>query len=336
MFQFEHPLVAVLFAIPPIIYLLFSSPEADKAGLPTINNPNIKWFSKAFGKRGDFSSQKSRFNYYLFIIWCLLTLTLMHPQTIEKVTKVSAKGYDIILGIDLSRSMSALDLSDKSKENTRLDVVKKIASSFINERDGDRVGIVLFGQNAYLQSPLTLDNALAVQMLNLSQIGIAGDATAIGDALALSIKTLSTRPENSRIIILLTDGTNTAGVINPMEAAQMASKFGIKVHTIAVGKDGIIPMKTESGDIVYAQSEVDETLLTEMARVTGGTFSRAEDKVNLEKIYKKIDEMEKTESETREIIIRDQLYIYPLYFALALLLLRVLYNYKWSKFLLNE
>ncbi len=336
MFQFEHPLASALFILPPIIYLLFASKEADKAGLPTINNPNIKWFSKAFGKRGDFSSQKSRFNYYMFVVWCLLTVALMHPQNIERVTKTSSRGYDIIMAIDLSRSMAALDLSDKSSAITRLDVVKKIAGNFINDRSGDRLGIVLFGQNAYLQSPLTLDNALAVKMLNMSAIGIAGDATAIGDALALSIKTLSTRPENSRVVILLTDGTNTAGVINPMEAAQMAAKFNIKVHTIAVGKDGIVPMKTETGEIVYAQSQVDETLLAEIARVTGGTYSKAEDKVNLEKIYKKIDEMEKTESETREIIIRDQLYIYPLGLALLLLLLRILFNYKWSKFLLNE
>lgn len=336
MFQFEHPLVAVLFLVPPVIYFLFNSTATDKAGLPTINNPNIKWFSRAFGKRGDFSARTGQFNYLLYAVWALLVVALMHPQNITKISKQQVEGYDIILAVDLSRSMSATDMTDKYGDENRLDIIKKVAREFITSRQGDRAGIVLFGQNAYLQSPLTGDVAAAAKMLDMAEIGIAGDATAIGDALALSIKTLSTRPENSRVIILLTDGANTAGSIDPYEAANLAKNLEIKIHTLAVGKTGIVPVILPNGEKIFARMEVDEELLNEIARITGGTSNKAGDRVALEKVYKKINEMEKSKSEVKEVIIREQLYIYPLSIALLILLLRVLYNYRWRRFLLGE
>ncbi len=331
MFQFEHPFVAILLILPAVIYFLFSSDEKNGGNLPTINNPNIKWFIKSFGKKGSFSANAGKFNIVLYIIWCLAVIALMHPQFSTKITKTKTEGYDILLAIDISKSMSANDMAEKFGQN-RLDIVKKVAKEFIKNRAGDRIGLIIFGQNAYLQAPLTFDYDAVSEMIDLVNIGIAGDATAIGDTIALAVKTLSTRPSKSRVLILITDGANTAGIIDPIEASNLAKNFNIKIHTIAVGKSGVVPMKTPDGDIIYAKMEVDEDLLNEISRLTNGTASKASDRVGLEKIYKKINDMEKSKSENREIIIRDQLYIYPLTLAMLIMLIRILYNYKWRKF----
>ncbi|MDX1949013.1 MAG: VWA domain-containing protein [Rickettsiales bacterium] len=334
MFQFENPFVAILFLVPVIVYFLFSSDEKRTGNLPTINNPNLKWFVKSFGNKGSFSAKVGKFNFLLYIIWCLLVIALMQPNFATKISKTKTEGYDILIAVDISKSMSANDLAEKFGQN-RLDVVKNVAKEFIIKREGDRIGLIIFGQNAYLQAPLSQDLQAITEMLDLANIGIAGDATAIGDAIALAVKTFSNKPKSSRVLILLTDGANTAGIIDPLEAANIAKNFNIKIHTISVGKSGVIPIKMADGSLIYAKMEVDEDLLNEISRLTGGTSNKATDRIALEKVYKKINEMEKSKSETNEVIIRDELYIYPLALAMIIMLVRILYNYKWRKFLLR-
>lgn len=335
MFQFEYPYLIVLILVPPLIFFIFGSTEAGKTGLPTIYNPNVKWFVQAFGGKSINNYDRARFNFLLFFIWVALVFSLMTPQKVEKITKTSTKGYDIILAVDLSRSMLALDFSHNDDLKNRLDVVKNVAGKFILDRKGDRIGIVAFGDSAYIQAPLSHDNESVSSMLKFSQIGIAGDATSIGDAIALSVKTLRDKPEGSRVIILLTDGSNTAGSVEPLEAANLAKEYGIKIYSIGVGKKGRVPFPDERGRIRMLEMKLDEVLLKKISQYTGGNYFSAQDENSLEKIYEQINEMEKTESEVREIMIREQLFHIPLLVAMIILFVRILFNYKWLRIIKN-
>jgi Ca-activated chloride channel family protein len=330
-FTFQYPEIVLLVLVPLIIY--YFSPENDnsKEAVPTIYNPNLIWISKAFGRKNISGKKLSKFNFILFSVWCFLVLALMHPQKTETLKKQTTKGYDIMLVVDLSKSMLALDFADlnNNDKSNRLDVIKKVANKFIKNRKGDRLGLVLFGSSAYLQTPLTSDITSVATMLNLAEIGMAGDATAIGDALGLAIKSLIKRPEGSRVIILLTDGSNTAGALNPVESARLAKSYGIKIYSIGVGKRGAVPYPTPMG-IVYAKMDIDETLLKKISEDTGGSYFNATDEQGLKDIYKKIDELEKTESETSEFIIRTQLYRIPLLFATILFIWFLIRRYNWA------
>lgn len=319
--------------LPLLVYFFFSGGGAEKDGMPTIFNPNLRFFAKAYGKKQEVGQLRANFNFKLFLVWVLLILALMHPQKVQRISKTITKGYDIMLAVDLSRSMMALDFADlnSSDKRNRLDVIKTVAGKFIRSREGDRLGLILFGDSAYLQTPLTLDTDSVSTMLNLSEIGMAGDATAIGDALALAVKALIQRPEGSRIIILLTDGSNTAGVISPLEAARLAKSYGIKIYCIGVGKKGAVPFPADIGGIVYAKIEIDEATLKRISDETGGAFFHADDEEALKEIYTKIDQLEKTEAETSEYVLRQQLYRIPLTLAMFLLLFFIVKRYNWSK-----
>ena len=331
MFEFQYPEVAILALMPFVIYFFVPASSDSKRSTPTLINPNIKQFAKFFGKRGVIDARVKKFNFLLYVIWLLTVLSLMHPQNVEKLSKTKTRGYDIMLAIDLSRSMLALDFSDDGEMITRLQAIKNVATKFILDRKGDRVGLVFFGDNAYLQTPLTSDLDSAAAILEMTEIGMAGDATAMGDGIALSVKALRDRPENSRVIILLTDGTNTAGVIKPEEGAKIAKEYGIKIYSIGVGKNGVVPFPTESGRIVNVRVEMDERKLKDISKLTNGSYFHAEDDSALKQIYKKINEMEKSESETTEIVIRKQLFIYPLSIALLILGTIILLNFNWGK-----
>jgi Ca-activated chloride channel homolog len=333
MFEFQYPYMFALMLLPPLIYAFLSGNADEKDGIPTIYNPNFIWFTKAFGKKTDNGRIIAGFNINLYIIWALIVCALMHPQRVEHISNTRTKGYDIMLAVDLSRSMLALDFADlnSSDRRNRLDVIKKVASKFIINREGDRFGLILFGDSAYLQTPLTSDITSVATMLDLSEIGMAGDATAIGDAIALAVKALLQRPEGSRIIILLTDGSNTAGVIAPQEAARLAKSYGIKIYCIGVGRKGAVPFPTELGGIVYAKIEIDEQLLKKIAEETGGAYFGATDESTLSEIYKQIDELEKTEAETSELVLREQLFRIPLSLAMLMILGMIIKRYNWSK-----
>lgn len=330
-FQFQYPYVAILVFLPLAVFYFLRLGRNENLDAPVINNPNIRQFAKSFGKRGSFRDLGAKFNFFLYGIWFLMVIALMHPQTVETLKKVTTKGYDIVIAVDLSMSMLALDFADKGETVNRLDIVKKVAKAFINKREGDRIGLVLFGENAYIQSPLSLDVNSVAKMLEMSEVGIAGDATAIGDAIALSVKALKNKSEKSRILILMTDGSNTAGIVQPLEAAKLAKDFNVKVYTIGVGKKGPVPYPTDNGSVIFARIDSDEKTLQQIAKITGGQYFPAEDKQGLQKIYDAVDQNEKTESEVKTLTIRNQLYRYPLLLALLLLVSRLLTLYNFSR-----
>jgi len=226
--------------------------------------------------------------------------------------------------IDTSGSMKAMDFTVNGKRRDRMYVVKEVVGAFVEKRVDDRVGMVVFGTNAFAQSPLTLDHDVLKQYLSEVEIGVAGESTAIGDALGVAINRIKDVESKNKIIILLTDGSNTAGNIDPRQVVKAAQVLGVKIYTIGVGSDGWVPIPTEFG-YQKVRVDLDEILLKEIAEKTGAKYFRAKDTKALVKIYETIDELEKSEVELkvyRNYEERYSLFLWPgLFFLLCELLL---------------
>jgi Ca-activated chloride channel family protein len=254
------------------------------------------------------------------VLWLGIVGALMRPQWLAREVDLVSPGYDLMLAVDASRSMEALDFTLEGRRVNRMAVIKGVVGRFIEQRSGDRVGLVVFGDGAYLQAPLTTDGAAVRAMLDEVVPRMAGDATAIGDAVGLAVKKLRDRPEGSRVLVLMTDGENTAGSLPPIEAARLARHYGIRIYTVGVGSKGKVPFADASGRITMEDMQIDEALLKEMAAVTGGAFFMATDTRALEEIYRRIDGLEKTEAETRTTLVPQPLYRWPLALSMVALL----------------
>ena len=257
----------------------------------------------------------------------LLVLSLARPQEGYKSTEILSVGVDIMLALDTSGSMQALDFIKDEKRDTRLAMVKDVVSQFIDNRPNDRMGMVVFGSEAYTQCPLTLDQGILKSFLSKLDIGMAGDSTAIGSAIGIAVKRLKDLESKSKVIILLTDGQNNAGSLPPLQAAQTAKAFGIKIHTIAVGTHGKAPFLVNSifgQRYVYQQVDIDEDTLKKISDLTGGQYFRATDLESLKTIYKQIDEMEKSEVKVIDHSEYTELFHYFLIPGLMILLLEIL------------
>ena len=223
--------------------------------------------------------------------------------------------------------MQALDFIKDEKRDTRLAMVKDVVSQFIDNRPNDRMGMVVFGSEAYTQCPLTLDQGILKSFLSKLDIGMAGDSTAIGSAIGIAVKRLKDLESKSKVIILLTDGQNNAVSLPPLQAAQTAKAFGIKIHTIAVGTHGKAPFLVNSifgQRYVYQQVDIDEDTLKKISDLTGGQYFRATDLESLKTIYKQIDEMEKSEVKVIDHSEYTELFHYFLIPGLLILLLEIL------------
>jgi Ca-activated chloride channel family protein len=253
----------------------------------------------------------------------LMIVGLARPQLGHGRTEVANKGIDIMLGLDVSGSMQALDFKLNDRPVNRIDVVKSVVSRFIDERPSDRVGLIAFAGEPYLVSPMTFDHDWLQQNLDRVSVGGVDDGTAIGSAIASGVNRLRTSHAKSKVLILLTDGMNNTGKISPMAAAEAAKALGVKIYTIAVGVRGEapIPVKDELGDthLVMSKVDVDEKTLQAVAAETGGTFYRATDTDSLKKIYEQINGLEKTEQTAQRYERTDELYGWALFPAVALL-----------------
>jgi len=257
----------------------------------------------------------------MLCVWILLVVSLMRPQMIMDVVEGKSKGYDIMIAVDVSASMKALDFSSAERMYNRFDITKRVVSDFIHKRTGDRIGLILFGEHAYLPVPLTLDIDSVNSILDTAFAGVAGDATAIGDAIGLAVQHLKTRPESSRILILVTDGDDTASSFPPLKTAEFAREYGIRIYTISVGKNGIVPFPDRNGDIRMVEVSVNSDLLKEIAAITEGEFFIADTENDLQMIYHRIDSLEKSEVDGRLHIVSKSLHRYPLGIAMCILLL---------------
>jgi len=258
-----------------------------------------------------------------FIIFALFIMALARPQNVTAEREYQTKGVDIVIALDLSGSMLAEDF----KPENRLVVAKQEAAKFIRGRENDRIGLVVFARKAFTQCPLTLDYEVLTRLLEEIQIGMIADGTAIGMGIATAVNRLRDSEAKSKIIILITDGENNSGNINPITAAELAATFGIKVYTIGVGRGGLVPFPVNDPlfgkRYVQANVEIDEKTLKRISDITGGLFFRARDPQSLAGIYERINELEKTEIKVKEYRSFEELFHYPLIPAILLLLFEV-------------
>ena len=259
-----------------------------------------------------------------WLVWLLLVTALANPTWLDEPITLPNEGRDIMLAVDLSGSMTEQDMAYQGQYVDRLTMVKAVLSDFIEQRQGDRLGLILFGDTAFLQTPLTRDLKTVSQMLSEAQIGLVGRATAIGDALGLSVKRFASKDESNRIVVLLTDGQNTAGNLDPEEALLLAREEGIKVYTIGVGSDNprgfsLFNMGGMSG------GSLDETLLKRIAEQTGGLYFRAKDVAGLQQIYQELDKLEPISADEQTFRPQSALFYFPLLIAVTLIGLRVMF-----------
>ncbi|MEO0794126.1 MAG: VWA domain-containing protein [Verrucomicrobiota bacterium] len=292
----------------------------------------------------DVSKQaKSRAGGILFFLRLLalaaLIVALARPQIGKGHSEVEASGIDIVLAVDVSGSMAALDFATERDLATRLDIVKRVVGDFIEERPNDRIGLVAFGKQPFLVSPLTLNHDWLRKNLERLELGlIDGSRTAIGPAIGMSANRLRDLPAKSRVVILLTDGEDTVGQLPPIAAAEAAESFDVKIYTIAAGRTGrvLVPktdrrtgavLRDRNGNVMrshYEQSYVDEETLQQIAEITDGKFYRATSTEELEAIYSDIDELEKTEVKLRHYAEYEELFFWPALFGLFLVTLEQL------------
>lgn len=258
----------------------------------------------------------------------LMIVGLARPQRTHSRTEVTANGIDIVLGLDVSGSMQALDFAIDNHRVNRIAVVKSVVSQFIDERPNDRVGLIAFAASPYIVSPLTLDHDWLLQNLERISGTIGDDGTAIGSAIAVGVNHLRATAAKSKVLILLTDGVNNSGKISPLAAAEAARALGVKVYTIGVGVRGKapIPVRDEAGNthVIMANVDVDEKMLEAVAEETGGQFYRATDTDSLRKIYEQINRFETSAQTVQKFEHVEELYKWPLFPSLGVLAIGLL------------
>lgn len=252
----------------------------------------------------------------LFMIWLLLVLAVAKPVWVGEQIELPVSGRDLMLAVDLSGSMQAEDFKINGRAVDRLTATKYVAQQFIEAREGDRLGLILFGRNAYLQTPLTFDLTTINTLLLESEIGLAGNETAIGDAIGLAIKRLKDKKTGSRILILMTDGENTAGEIEPLKAAELASQYGLKIYTIGIGSAEMIRRSFFGTQRINPSQGLDEKALREIARLTGGAYFRAHNTDEFQEIYNTLDKLEPVDVDKKTLRPEKSLFMWPAGLAL--------------------
>ena len=263
----------------------------------------------------------------LSLCWLSAVTALSRPVWIGEPIAVPTNGRDILLAVDISGSMEREDMTLRGREVNRLIAVKAVVGDFVVKREGDRLGLILFGEKAYLQTPLTFDRKTMQTLLNEAQIGFAGNnGTAIGDAIGLAVKRLQDRPENHRVVILLTDGANNAGELDPLTAADLARRAKVKIYTIGIGADVQETWGLFGKRVTNPSADLDEAALTSIAETTGGLFFRARNPEELTAIYAELNRLEPLEQDAETIRPVASLYYLPLALAFVLSLLVALIN----------
>ena len=317
--KIAYPWVLILLPLPILVYKFM--PKASINQRQALWFPSLDRVAAAINLKEQSFKSNLKFNgIVVVIIWLLFILAASGLKWLGDPMPIAPNGRDILLAVDLSGSMQTADMTLNHRALSRLDIVKSVATSFIEKRQGDRLGLILFGTRAYLQTPLTFDRKTVTQMLNDASIGLAGIQTAIGDAIGLAVKRLIKYPKDSRALILMTDGENNAGQSDPLQAAKFAAQAGIKIYTIGLGSDRQSMSSLFSG-VPNVGSDLDVTTLTQIAKITGGKFYRADGGDTLKKIYADITKLEPTKQKNRMLRPEKDLYPYPLGLILGLILL---------------
>lgn len=318
MFSFYWPFNIILLPLPWIVSYFFSKKSSTNNTI-ILKFPRIEKLQAAAIANNYQQSTNKIINLLWYLFWLALVLTAMRPEIVQTPQFTKQYGYDLMLAVDLSRSMSALDFTKDHSQVTRLQAVKEVVAKFVQQRRGDRLGLIVFAAAAYPYVPLTFDIAAISRQLEQLVVGMAGDSTALGDAIGLAVKNLQHK-KGEKILIILTDGDDNSSSIAPLQAAQLAAKHHIKIYTIGVGSNGMVPIRDNDGNMVLINSSLDEKLLKKIAKITGGNYSRATDTNSLKKIYQQIDKLEQHEGINKVVMIRTTLHYYFLGCALIALL----------------
>ena len=287
MIEFAWPFAALLLPMPLIVWALPAVKGSDATALSV---PSLAPYQDQSQTR----PHQGHWPWTLFLCWALLVAGIARPEWVGEPRPLPTAGRDLLLAVDISGSMGDDDMVWESRRVTRIDLVKRLLSEFIAAREGDRVGLILFGTRPYVQAPLTFDRETVATLLSEAPLGIAGGRTAIGDAIGLAVKHLLDRPAESRVLVLLTDGASNTGELTPKRAAEIAADAGIRVHTIGfagAGTDFFGRLRSLSS------SELDEQSLREVAETTGGQYFRAAAGDELQRVYAQIDQLEPTEQD---------------------------------------
>ncbi|HHL31798.1 MAG TPA: VWA domain-containing protein [Oceanospirillales bacterium] len=315
MLDFQWPQVFYLSFLPLLVWLL---PAIKQASITTVKVPFFSNFWQSL------SSINKKTKWWLKLLallaWLALITAAAKPVWIGDAIALPVEGRDLMLAVDVSGSMQQKDMKINGHMVDRLTMIQFVAGDFIERRVGDRIGLILFGSQAYLQTPLSFDRKTVHTLLAETMIGIAGKSTAIGDAIGLAVKRVRKTSDNNRILILLTDGQNTAGEIQPLKAAELAVQEGLKIYTIGIGADEVL-RQTFFGTSRYNPSlELDEVTLKKIAKMTGGRYFRARNTKDLNNIYAMLDELEPLAKDDQYFRPTEVLFFWPLSLSMLLLL----------------
>ncbi len=319
MFSITWPWALAALPLPLIVYFLLPKAKQQLASLKVPFFSHVESITHSHHVAGGSRSPLRLI--VLSIIWLLLIGAAVNPQWTGDAIPIPPSGRDLLLAVDISGSMETEDMIVNHQRIQRIHVVKFIVGEFVERRKSDRIGLVLFGSNAYLQAPLTFDKHTVKQLLQEAQIGFAGPSTAIGDAIGLAIKRLRKRPESQRVLVLLTDGANTSGEVTPKQAADLAKQEGIKIYTVGLGATELEVRRGIFGSHVQTinpSAELDENTLSYIAETTGGRFFRATNPQELHEIYALLDTLEPIEQDADIYRPISALYYWPLGMALTL------------------
>jgi len=308
MFELARPWAFVLLLLPPIVW--FFLPKARPFLPQALKFPFYDALSDVILP----DPSKLRPVAAMVCIWFLMVVALSGPRWVGPPIPMEQEGRNIMMVLDLSESMSLQDMLSLGRPVSRLSVVKDAAQKFVEARAGDKIGLILFGTHAYLQTPLTFDRASVLDRIADATVGLAGNSTSLGDALGLAVKRLQHAPKKSRVVILLTDGANNSGVLLPSKAAELAKEEGITVYTIGLG--AAAPAEGGMFNLRFG-SDLDEESLKEIAKATGGRYFRATDHKSLNAIYQIIDALETVTHKAGTLRPQKDYFMWPL--ALALL-----------------
>ncbi|MEO8461446.1 MAG: VWA domain-containing protein [Dokdonella sp.] len=313
MIEFAWPWL--LLALPAPLLAMWLLPRAHAAVSAALRLPHNQFALPTGAQTSRVPALRSSL---ALLAWVLLVIAAARPQMLGAPEDVPRTGRDLLLAVDTSGSMSIEDMQLNGQAVPRFSAIQAIASDFITRRDGDRVGLILFGSRAYLLVPLTFDLRTVAQQLRESTIGLAGRETAIGDAVGLAVKRLRERPENQRVLVLLTDGVNNAGELQPDKAIELAAANQVRIYTIGIGADAMRVDSLFGSRVVNPSQDLDETMLKSMAERTGGKYFRARDSAQLAGIYAAIDQLEPSADTADSLRPVDELYTLPLAAAVLL------------------
>jgi Ca-activated chloride channel family protein len=315
MIELAWPLALLLLPVPFLVRRLAPAAPATPSG--ALRVPFFDGVA-ALGGAARAATRRRWLLGTMSVAWLALVAAAARPTWVGEPVPLPAEGRDLMLVMDLSGSMARDDFTLGGVPADRLTVVKQVADDFIGRREGDRVGLVLFGTRPYLQAPLTFDRPTVRTLLGEAQVGLAGDDTAIGDGLGMAVQRLRDRPAESRVVVLLTDGASNAGTLDPREAARIAAEEGVRVYTIGVGADAVAVPTLFGERVVNPSADLDEETLQAIADATGGAYFRAKNVEGLASVYRKIDELEPATAEPLHLRPTKELFPWPLGVAFAL------------------